>query len=319
MADRNTITVQINRNKIREEKVTQNSGGVGTEKTGRFAKMKSKDSVFTDLFQDPGNTLQLYKVLHPEDVGITVNQLQNVTLKNILVNKPYNDLGFLVGSKLIVLVEQQSTWSENILFRLLFYLADTLQRYFFRTKQSLYAARKVNCPEIEMYVLYTGSRKKRPRTLELASTFYRGRRKNVNLRVYMLYGGRQEGDILDQYVMFTRIFNEQVRRYGRSQKTVAETIRLCQEQDVLNEYLENRKKEVAEIMISILDEEYNNRLLAEKKAEAAEKKAKKTTARNLYTMGIPLETIAAAVEVDIDTVKKWLTDKRNLHSGMKQV
>jgi len=76
-------------------------------------------------------------------------------------------------------------------------------------------------------------------------------------------------------------------------------------------------------MISILDEEYNNRLLAEKKAEAAEKrgekKSKRNIARNLYTMGIPLETIAAAVEVDIDTVKKWQAGNGNPHSGMKQV
>ena len=39
--------------------------------SGQTAKRKSKDSVFTKLFSDIGNVLELYKELHPEDTTVT--------------------------------------------------------------------------------------------------------------------------------------------------------------------------------------------------------------------------------------------------------
>ena len=39
--------------------------------TDQKAKRKSKDSVFTKLFSDTGNILELYKQLHPEDKTVT--------------------------------------------------------------------------------------------------------------------------------------------------------------------------------------------------------------------------------------------------------
>ena len=67
-----------------------------------------KDSVFTDLFQDKKYLLQLYKALHPEDTDVTENDLNDITIKNVLTDNIYNDLGFTVGDKLMILVEAQS-------------------------------------------------------------------------------------------------------------------------------------------------------------------------------------------------------------------
>ena len=39
--------------------------------TDQKANRKSKDSVFTKLFSDIGNVLELYKELHPEDTTVT--------------------------------------------------------------------------------------------------------------------------------------------------------------------------------------------------------------------------------------------------------
>lgn len=47
--------------------------------------------------------------------------------KNVLTDALYNNLGFKVKDKLIVLAEAQSTWSVNILFRGLMYLVQTLK------------------------------------------------------------------------------------------------------------------------------------------------------------------------------------------------
>ncbi|MDE6915348.1 MAG: hypothetical protein K2P39_00910, partial [Lachnospiraceae bacterium] len=95
----------------------------------RMPKRKIKDSVFTNLFQDKKYLLQLYKALHPEDETVTENDLADITLKHVLVDADYNDLGFSVGNHLMVLVESQSTWTLNIIIRALMYLIQTYHDY----------------------------------------------------------------------------------------------------------------------------------------------------------------------------------------------
>ena len=67
-------------------------------------KHKIKDSVFTNLFQDRKYLLQLYKALHPEDCDVTEDAIADVTIKHVLVDADYNDLGFSVGNRLMILV-----------------------------------------------------------------------------------------------------------------------------------------------------------------------------------------------------------------------
>ena len=79
------------------------------EKKDSFAKYTAKDSVFTALFQDKKYLMQLYHALHPEDTKTMEDALMDITIRNILTNGIYNDLGFRVGDKVIFLVEQQSS------------------------------------------------------------------------------------------------------------------------------------------------------------------------------------------------------------------
>ena len=79
----------------------------------KLVKRNIKDSVFTNLFQDPKYVLQLYQALHPNEI-VSEDMIEIVTLKNILVDGIYNDLGFTVGKRLVVLVEAQSTWTCTV-------------------------------------------------------------------------------------------------------------------------------------------------------------------------------------------------------------
>ena len=76
----------------------------------------------------------------------------------------------------------------------------------------------------------------------------------VDVKVKVIYDGAS-GDIINQYVIFTRVCNEQVKLHGRTRKAVEETIRICQDMNVLKEYLEARKKEVIDIMVALYDEQ----------------------------------------------------------------
>lgn len=93
----------------------------------QVAKYTAKDSVFTSLFREPKYLLQLYQALHPEDHEATEDSIKNVTITNVLLDQYYNDVGFQIGEKIVILVEQQSSWSINIVVRCLLYLAQTYQ------------------------------------------------------------------------------------------------------------------------------------------------------------------------------------------------
>ena len=116
-----------------------------TEEQKKVMKRTIKDSVFTDLFQNKKYLLQLYKALHPED-NVTEDDLTDVTIKNVLTDNIYNDLGFVVEDRLMIFVEAQSSvWTVNIIVRALMYLVQTWHDYFERTKQNLYKSKKYRC------------------------------------------------------------------------------------------------------------------------------------------------------------------------------
>lgn len=270
------------------------------------AKYKIKDSVFTNLFKDKKYLLQLYKALHPEDTNATEEQLTYVTMENILINGLYNDLGFMVGNKLVILVEAQSTWSVNIIIRVLLYLAQTYHDYLAQTKQPLYTSKQVQIPEPELYVIYTGERQERPGEISLSKEFFSGKACAIDVTVKMIYDGTVseetgEGDIINQYVIFTKVCNEQVKLHGRTKKAILETIRICKDRNVLKEYLESREKEVVDIMMVLYDEEEAMRTYVE--SERYDEKVE--TARRLIEVGkFSLEDIAAGTGLTIDKVKE---------------
>ena len=284
------------------------------------AKKTAKDSVFRDLFENPTYLLQLYQVLHPEDREVTEDQISSVTIKNILLDQMYNDLGFIVKQRLLLLVEAQSTWSRNIVIRALLYLANTWQEYIQEKKLNIYGSGGMVLPKPELYVIYTGERKERPEWISLSEEFFPGQDCFVDVKVRMLYDGK-EGDILNQYVTFTKIYNEQVKQQGRTREAVLKTIRICKDRKILKEYLEGREKEVVDIMMTLFDQEYaverygderELKGLAEGKAKGLEEgaiKAKREMTYELFDMGFSDNKIAKVVKVSLETVKRWLAER----------
>ena len=56
------------------------------------------------------------------------------------------------------------------------------------------------------------------------------------------------------------VLDEQKKIYGRTKKAIEETIKICEEQDILVEYLKSRKVEVQNIMYTLFDQERINEL-----------------------------------------------------------
>jgi hypothetical protein len=280
-----------------------------TKKTQELkAKRTAKNSVFLDLFQDKNYLLKLYKTLHPEDTETTEEALDIVTIENVLTDNFYNDLGIIVGdNRLLLLIEAQSTWTINILIRILLYLAQTYNEYFERTSQSLYKSTKVKMPKPELYVIYTGSKGTKPDVISLSKEFFNGADIDIDVKVKVIYESNTN-DIINQYIVFCKVFDDQRKRYGMTEHTVTETIRICKDRNVLKEYLESREKEVVTIMMSLFDEEQIvrtyikdvTREIVEKTAEETAKKTEKETekeiAKRMIKKGkMPLDEIADCV------------------------
>ena len=232
--------------------------------------------------------MELYLSLHPEDTGITEDDLTDITIENVLVNDLYNDLGFRVGDRLIILVEAQSTWSPNILIRSLLYVATTYQNYINERNLDVYSSKKISIPKPELYVIYTGEHKERPKEMILSEEFFKDIEDiSLDVKVKMIYGDNED-DIIGQYVIFTKVYDEQRKLYGRTRKAIEETIRICKEKNVLKEYLESHEGEVVTMMMTLFDEEQimknHDAAIRREEREKATKKANEQAVASLVGM-----------------------------------
>ena len=107
----------------------------------------TKDSIFTHLFSIPQYQLQLYRTLHPEDKHIRASDIETITRRCVVAQHEHNDLGILVKNRLMILVEAQSSWSPNIVIRLMSYAVQSLMDYFQEREVFLYGNNKLECPK----------------------------------------------------------------------------------------------------------------------------------------------------------------------------
>ena len=267
-------------------------------------KRNAKDTVFRDLFSNKKYLLQLYLALHPEDTNITENDLDIVTLESIFMNGVYNDLGFLVRKNhLVILVEAQSTWSPNIVIRSLIYLMATYQEYFNNNNIQLYSSVKARMPKPELYVIYTGEKGSHPDTLSLKDEFFLTEDCCIDARVKVICL-KDNDDIINQYIGFCRVFNQQIHRYGRTLKAAKEIIRICRDSNLLKDYLGERELEVEGIMLTLFNQaqvwDVEKRCLMEE----GEKKGRADMIMSMLHAGIPVEKIAEIAKITTEKVKE---------------
>jgi hypothetical protein len=133
--------------------------------------------LFSALFNDPDRLRELYCALTgadlPPDMPVIVN-----TLQNVLFLGQVNDISFLVGSVLVVLIEHQSAINPKATesnprspaLRLLLYLAKIYEKIV--SNRNLYGSKLVKIPRPEFWVLYNGTAPYPDRqTLRLSDSF----------------------------------------------------------------------------------------------------------------------------------------------------
>ena len=203
--------------------------------------------------------------------------------------------------RLMILIEAQSTWTMNILVRVLLYLAQSYHEYFQRTSQNYYKSKKVKMPKPELYVIFTGNKGRKPDKIFLSKEFFEGADIDIEVKAKVIYESDQD-NIINQYIIFCKVFNEQTGQHGMTQKSVLETIRICKDRNVLKEYLLEREKEVVTIMMSLFNEEEILKSFIESEIHD---EARETAERMIKDGELSLEKIARYIpSLSMDELKQ---------------
>ncbi len=219
----------------------------------RVVKRNVKSSVFTHLFSISKYKKELYLSLHPKEKDIEDKEIKTWTLSSIFTNIQINDLGLLVRDTLLVLVEAQSTWTLNILPRMLEYLAESYNRYVIETNQNIYGTKKVRLPKAELYVLYTGSKQIKDREISFKKEFFNDNSPiEIRAKVISL---KNSSKIVKEYIRFSKVLDNKNKLYNYTKKSINETIKYCITHNILKEYLKENKKEVYNMMTSVYDQD----------------------------------------------------------------
>jgi len=160
--------------------------GIMAQNEAVTAKGIAKASVFEDLLSDMDYMMRLHKAFHPEDKDVRIEDLENITPQSVLVNVIYNDLGFMVGDRLLILVEAQSTWSVNIIFRCFLYVAETLKRRYILKEDFIFGTKPIDFPEIELYVIYTGDKNVQSSKITLTNELRGGKKTAIEVEVNVI-------------------------------------------------------------------------------------------------------------------------------------
>ncbi len=160
-------------------------------------------------------------------------------------------------------------------------------------------------PKPELYIIYTGNKGRKPDTISLSQEFFEGADIDIEVKAKVIYESDTD-DIINQYIIFCKVFDEQRKLYGMTEQTVKETIRICKDRDVLKEYLVSREKEVVTIMMSLFDNEQIMRTYLKDAANTAAYEADRETAERLIKKGkMSLEDIADCVpSLSLDELKE---------------
>ena len=118
--------------------------------------------------------------------------------------------------------------------------------------------------------------------------------------------------IINQYITFSKVLDEQIQLYGYTEKAITETIRICLDKNILKEFLESRRNEVNDIMFMLFDEELQQKLHDKETKETAMEEGRVegliTSIKNLMeSLNIPIDKAMDVLKVPNDKREYYKT------------
>ena len=264
---------------------------------------------------------------NPKDLVIT-------TIDDAVYMGMKNDLAFIINTNLF-LYEHQSTYSPNMPLRDLFYISSEYQKLV--DKKSLYSSVLQKIPAPQFIVFYNGTEKEKDSWVNHLSEAFQNLSGNPKLELEVLTININEGhnpelmeqcQTLREYAQYVAC----VRRYAKEfelNKAVKLAVDECIRNNILSEFLRANKSEVISMSIFEYDKEEEERKLRKAEYEAGVAAgmkdgmkagvadgiskgkilAKKEDTIALSKLGLPVEQIASALQIDIEIARQWIRDE----------
>jgi predicted transposase/invertase (TIGR01784 family) len=296
-----------------------------SKKNSHKVKRNHKASVFTSLFSDPDVLRELYSAIEgitiPHDIPVVIN-----TLSGVLYPTQENDVSFLIDNRLVVLIEHQSTISENMPLRLLEYVEHIYEKTIDLEKK--YQKNMIKIPRPEFIVLYNGlDDYSEYSELKLSDMFMdvEGLKQasiektplELIVQVYNINHGHnpellKKCKTLDNYSFFIDKIREYLNKKKTLEKAVKLAVKYCIKKNILKKYLQENSSEVFNMIFGEYDREMDiavNRREAweDGRAEGREEgreEGKIITAKNLLDEGSSLEFVYKVTGLSPAKIKK---------------
>lgn len=271
-----------------------------------------KSSVFTMLYSDPKEALQLYNAVNGTEYK-DPELLEINTLENAIYMGIKNDVSFVIDSRLS-LYEHQSTYSLNLPLRFLMYVSDL---YSVMTKDhDLYSEKMISIPAPRFVIFYNGE-KKRPEqeVLRLSDAYFiREERPALELEAVILNinaGNNPEllkaCKSLGEYAEYVA----KVRRYAKDMalaEAVERAITECIQEGILADFLERNRAEVKKVSLYEYDAEKHMRQVREDGIEEGKHIFLKETVMKMVKKEMNAEEIADMLGLDIETIREVMEE-----------
>jgi hypothetical protein len=283
-----------------------------------------KDSVFVALCEDKKRLVEIYNAVSNKNCPPEAS-LKIVTLEDVLFFGRRNDVAFLLGDSLVVLIEHESTVCENMPVRLLIYVGRVYEKLLNaneKIRQAVYGTKLLKIPKPEFYVLYNGKTAFPERKdLKLSDAFRdlpeAGKESvpgwfagllELTIPVYNINRGFNEemlkkSETLSGYAFFVDLARRYMDAGSELEEAIRRAVEDCIGKGILADFLRNYSSEVINMLTAEFKLEDAMQVWKEEGREEGREEGKEEMARNLLLNGVPPDVIAKSAGLPLEKIQ----------------
>ena len=282
-----------------------------------------KSALFPNIFADKKELLELFNAVN----GTTYQDSDDFeinTIEGILYITTKNDVSFLVEGTMN-LYEQQSTYNPNMPLRGLLYFAQLYHKFIRTRRLNIYSSKLQKIPVPHYVVFYNGTKEEPDEKILLLSEAFQREDGNKHVHgcleceVRMLninHGHNKElmekCRRLEEYSIFVSKVRDYAKCYPeRLDMAITKAIDDCIADNILKEFLIERKGEVLEMVLYSFDKELYEKDLKQIAYEEGEQNKLLELVQKKLDKGKPIEVIAEELEESVRVIQDIITKINN--------
>jgi predicted transposase/invertase (TIGR01784 family) len=274
-----------------------------------------KNSLFTTLFDNAEKLISLYNAVSGSNLPLDA-PVEIATLEDVLFNYRRNDVAFVLGDKIVVLIEHQSTISANMPLRLLIYVARVYEKLI--DNDAVYKSKQLKIPRPDFIVLYNGLDEfPDEKTLRLSDAYMEIPEAlagfsgflELEVRVVNINAGRNEAIVKKSEELYGYVrFVWKVREYQKAGLDLATAITRasndCIKEEILSDFLKAHSSEVINMLTAEWDINVARRVWEQEAREEAREEEKFETVIKMKNEGLPNDLIARVTELPLERIRE---------------